>query len=101
MPFRDKLPVANGPNTKVSNFWCTAQFESTAASQTVSAPTLRARFVDSSAFPLSARIPNIPQVLARSTFSPVGREVLRGGADNPWVGVEPHVSTYQFSGFSS
>ncbi|MBK5290355.1 MAG: hypothetical protein JJE04_01505 [Acidobacteriia bacterium] len=47
-----------------------------------------------------ARIRHIPHVLARRAFSPVGSEVLRGGALNPRVKAEPHVFAYQFSRFS-
>jgi hypothetical protein len=47
-----------------------------------------------------ARIRNIPRVLARRVFSPVGREVMRRCALNPLVEAEPHVFTCELSSFS-
>jgi hypothetical protein len=46
------------------------------------------------------RIRNIPQVVARRAFSPVGKETPRGCELNPRVEAEPHVFSYQFSSFS-
>jgi hypothetical protein len=37
---------------------------------------------------------------ARHAFSLVGREISWKCISNPWVEVEPHVFTYEFSGFS-
>jgi hypothetical protein len=48
-----------------------------------------------------ARIPNIPHVPARRTFSLVGRERLRRGKLNPRVAIGPRLSSYELSGFSS
>jgi hypothetical protein len=47
-----------------------------------------------------ARIRHIPQVLMRPAVSPVGKETARWCTLNPRVEAEPHVFSYQFSGFS-
>lgn len=69
-------------------------------SHTVSAPTSRARLFESSAFPLSALIPNIPQALARQCSLRVEERHRGGASSTPKVEAEPHVFTYELSGFS-
>ena len=66
----------------------------------ISAPTPATCFVDSSTCCPLARIRHVPRVLADRAFSPVGRAVTWGCDLNPRVDAQPHVFTYELSGFS-
>ena len=77
-----------------------AWFEFTMGRHTVSTPTPRARFVESSAFAHSARILNIPQVLTFPASLRLEARLLPVARSTPRVEADPRVFSCELWAFS-